>query len=76
MSNGEYYEDPSYFKVGMMVVYLPGMRDDLVGSINIITGVRRNHIETRRWNIKITGHEQGAFTIPIEKYKLKIMDEI
>ena len=64
---------PDYFKVGMVVLYMLGMRDDLVGTINIITHIKNNAIYTRRWNDVRCEHEVGEFNIPINKSKLKII---
>jgi len=64
---------PDYFKVGMIVLYMPGMRSDLVGTINIITHTDKYDICTRRWNDVRCEHEPGNFSIPINKDKLKII---
>lgn len=64
------------FKVGMIIIYKSGMREDIVGSINIITDIVGNAIRTRRWNSDRREHEAGQFNTPIEKYKIKILGNI
>lgn len=66
-----YYEKD--LKIGMAVLYLPGMRDDVVGTINIITQISDGNVFTRRWNKDYLRHERGNFDLPIEKYKIKII---
>ena len=69
--NEEY--PPDYFKVGMIVLYMPGMRSAVVGTINIITHIKNNDIYTRRWSDVRYEHENGHFSIPINKSNLKII---
>ncbi len=71
----EFY-DPNTFKVGMVVVYMDGMRSELVGTINIITNIFGDEVETRRWNERHKAHEYGAFSTDVEKYKIKIIGEV
>ncbi len=65
--------DPDTFKVGMILLYMPGMREDLVGSINIIIGVGDEKVEVRRWDPFLKQHERGLFSLDIEKHKIKII---
>ena len=68
----EFYDSDS-FKVGMIVVYMPGMRSDVVGTINIITNIFGGTVETRRWNSLREQHETGSFSSDVEKHKIKII---
>lgn len=62
-----------FFKVGMILRYMKGMNDSLVGTINIVTHVESITVYTRRWNSQTMQHEVGRFSAPIEKYKLKVL---
>jgi len=61
------------FKVGMMVLYLPGMNDRVVGTFNVVTDINNSNIYTRRWNVQLKRHEEGIFEIPLEKRKIRII---
>lgn len=71
--DGVYNKDD--FKIGMVIRYLKGMDNDLVGTINIITEITRYDVIVRRWNNLLNKHELGIFGIPILKSKLKIIKE-
>jgi len=71
----ERYDD-NIWEIGMILLYMPGMRSDVVGTINIITDIRLGSVETRRWNIKSRSHEYGSFERNIEKHKIKIIGEV
>lgn len=74
MSEDKY--DKTFFKVGMILLYMPGMRGDVVGTINIITDIRGNDIFTRRWNSVYNKHEGGNFETPIKKHLIKIIGDV